>query len=124
MQTVSFETAKKLKEAGFPQPSEVDRANRWRLFYLEEVDDQSGYGPYSADRIEDMRTFDDPGEVVAYAPTAIELLPEGWRLEKEGEEWVCSGITNTPVRIVNKNSAEATASAWIYENQKHSHVDG
>ncbi len=131
MQTVSFETAKELKDAGFPQPEEwvdLDRSNQWLMFYVEPTEE--GYAPeaYSADRITDIRTFGDPCEVIAYAPTATDLIPQGWYLirkpkddDPKSEEWTCSEAV-TPEWFHNDNPHEAAAQAWLFVKRNQSNV--
>ena len=128
MQTVSFETAKELKEAGFPQPSDAHYdTNRWMMFYVE-PDEEGRCGPYSLDKIEDIRAFGDPCEVTAYAPTATDLIPPGWYLirkpkddDPKSEEWTCSEAV-TPEWFHNDNPAEAAATAWLFVNRNQSNV--
>lgn len=132
MQIVTFETANRLKEAGFPQPSEIlkgnDAKNRWNLFYVSpEYEDEEGInvGPFTADRIEDIRGFGDPCEVVAFAPTATDLIPPGWHLVRAPKEsaadyageWTCSAI-DVDCWYHNDNPAEAAAFAWLHVNSK------
>lgn len=131
MQVVTFKTAQRLKEAGFPQPSEILKGNdakrRWLLFYTSpEYEDEEGIniGPYTADRIEDIRSFGDPCEVVAFAPTATDLIPEGWLLQNRGDDWICSNVffydgnDNELIEVVHNNPAEAAAMAWMRVNNK------
>lgn len=135
MQTVSFETAKELKEAGFPQPEEwvdLDRSNQWLMFYVEPTEE--GYAPeaYSADRITDIRTFGDPCEIIAYAPTATDLMPHNWMLVRRAAQWECieeieldNFFSNgfAPQNFfTHDNPAEAAAQAWLFVNRNQSNV--
>ena len=128
MQTVSFETAKRLKGAGFSQPSEIDPANRWLIFYVEPSEEGGVPELYSADRIEDIRSFSDPCEIVAYAATATDLIPPGWFLQNRGDDWICSnaftydGVKNELKDFINDNPAEAAAMAWLHVNRNFSNV--
>jgi hypothetical protein len=123
MQVVSFETAKALKEAGFPQPSDwvdLDRSNQWNMFYVEPREEGDAPGLYSLDRIDDIRTFGDPCEVIVHAPTATDLIPPGWYLirkpadhDPNTEEWTCSE-TVALEWFHNDSPAEAAAKAWLF----------
>ena len=128
MQTVTFETAKLLKDAGFPQPSEIDPANRWLLFFVEPSEEGEAPEIYSADRIEDIRSFSDPCEVIAFAPSATDLMPPNWMLVRRVSEWECVSeyeldnfFSNniTPEHYFHHESpAEAAAMAWLHVNKK------
>lgn len=124
---VCLETAITLKTNGFPQPSDIAcQGNRWSLFYTEPNFGENDLGLYSADRIEDIRSFSDPCEVVAYAATATELLPHGWVLKRIGDEWEASpddNIESYPIMkggvfprptFLDKNPHEAAAKAWLH----------
>lgn len=130
MQVVLFETAKRLKESGFPQPSEIDPANRWLMFYVEPSKEGGAPELYSADRIDDIRSFSDPCEVVAFAPTATDLIPPGWHLkhvdvdvmgDANADKWACAAI-DVDVWFHNDNPAEAAALAWLHVNRNQSNV--
>ena len=128
--TVSFETAKELKEAGFPQPSDIMHPygkNRWLMFYVEPSEEGDAPELYSLDRIDDIRTFSDPCEIFAYAPTATDLLPVGWLLLRRTEDWVAISAANL-INSVGKeyiepyfrhpNPHEAASQARLFVNRK------
>lgn len=126
MQVVSFETAKALKEAGFPQPSDwidLDRSNQWDMFYVEPSEEGDAPGLYSLDRIDDIRTFGDPCKIIAYAPTATDLLPPGWVLVHYTDHWVAisaGSLINSVGKnyedpyFTHDNPSEAAAMAWLF----------
>ncbi len=116
--TVSFETAKELKEAGFPQPSDIMHPygkNKWLMFYVEPSEEGDAPELYSLDRIDDIRTFSDPCEIFAYAPTATDLIPPGWGILRNRDNWSCG---DDKVVFSNDNPSEAAAMAWLFVNRK------
>ena len=109
MQTVSFETAKKLKEAGFPQPEMdiVAGISFWpegTFFYDGDSLQVSGCISWAEHHI--------------YAPTATELLPEDWLLMREGPNWICQHFEDSHKYVIDDNPAETAALAWLYVNKK------
>ena len=109
MQTVSFETAKKLKEAGFPQPAQC--MGQW--WY-----NPKGYRTLTAfdDSYADMAKL--VMDEYVYAPTATELLPEDWLLMREGPNWICQHFEDSHKYVIDDNPAETAALAWLYVNKK------
>lgn len=119
MHTVTFETAKRLAEAGFPQPEhEHDKERFWYqrdgslIFLGHTVDDHC-----------------EPIEGGSYfAPTATDILRElpGYALalllsyrHQTGEAWFCWDIDQAETFFSHPtNPAEAAAEAWLYENDK------
>lgn len=112
MQAVTFETAKRLAEAGFPQPS-PDYGQTW---YTHDG---------SPGSVTSLSKWSDNGEV--FAPAATDILRElpGWNLcydtvigwhvwFDDVAEWdYCE-----PPFFKHENPAEAAAQAWFYENKK------
>lgn len=113
MQTVSFETAKKLKEAGFPQPEKYQPG---MVAYYELAGGENQWSLLTP--AETLLTNDDVGEVIAYAPTATELLPEDWLLMREGPNWICQHFEDSHKYVIDDNPAETAALAWLYVNKK------
>lgn len=121
MNIVSFETAKRLKEAGFPQP--IDLKNRPLAWYTPDIFGGSGqyFLEYDADGLINL-------ENSYYAPCATELLPEGWCIQKYSDFEVRpvdsdpfpvkNGFIQVPV-FTDSDSAEAAAMAWLYVNSKY-----
>lgn len=123
--TVSFETAKRLKEAGFPQPL-PQRGQIWffkngvgmvvtcggDLLDVEMCDYVTASGTLYLNR------YLNDGEV--FAPMATDILRHlpGHALTIEGDLWVIFEIeTGYYISDWNENPAEAAAQAWIHENQ-------
>lgn len=93
------------------------------MFYVEPSEEGDAPGLYSLDRIDDIRTFGDPCEIIAYAPTATDLIPQGWYLTHQDprnfpgrkiEKWACSAYT----AFYHDNPHEAAAAAWLCVNRK------
>lgn len=128
MNVVSFETAKRLKEAGFPQP-EINEEGIG--YYWARVENNS---PMLYAISKTWLYEPDTIELAAYAPTACELLLDGWILVRnskysfEGDDyWVCCQEEEWADRILKwkgsfytyaRNPAEAAAEAWMYANEK------
>lgn len=112
MQTVTFETAKKLKEAGFPQPNPV--GDYWYI----EHSTKDGGPPFSIARGEFLVHNPEYINDAIYAPTATELLPEDWLLMREGPNWICQHFEDSHKYVIDDNPAETAALAWLYVNKK------
>lgn len=116
MQTVTFETAKKLKEAGFEQPNPV--GDYWYI----EHSTKDGGPPFSIARGEFLVHNPDYMKDAIYAPTATELLPLGYCLQKQDGYWAASNIFvvdgNDIINFNDPNPAEAAAQAWLFVNKK------
>lgn len=117
MNHVTQNTALELRDAGFPQP-EFEIAQFWYVYFP----NQNAWHLCPAEKafkyFGEMRKTSDLTDMV-YAPTATELLPNGWYLCRDGSEF---GAMNSPCshygkRIYNDNPAEAAAAAWLYENK-------
>lgn len=118
MKSVSFETAKQLKEAGFPDPKEyISGTLNW-------YESPTGHLRCSQWEADMAMVF---CSKVAHAPTVVELLPVGWVLKKITEdEWEVSpdddidsypimagGVFPRPV-YQDKNPHDAGAKAWLH----------
>ena len=137
MHTVSFETAKRLAEAGFPQPI-PQRGQTW----IEDnyTHDRSGNHHLVLESRSTMEAFcisQDlflnyskwlDSELCIFAPTATDILRELPRYSlalllsyrhQTGEAWFCWDIDQTETFFSHPtNPAEAAAQAWFRENQK------
>ena len=141
-QHVTFETAARLKDAGFPQPEQPQRGQVWytcfgqTMLVIYERKDRCDYHLLEKDRVYFDRIFEN-GEV--FAPTAVDILeqlPECFSLEKCGSSFNCCGdreyMRDCPVwwpldiehredgsiEFINDNPAEACAKAWLTINKK------
>jgi hypothetical protein len=127
MDIVSFETAKKLKEAGFPQPepavgqvwyNEIGFPSlltrnmgegEWRFVLL-------ASGEVRFDLVDFGRTF--------FAPTATDILPllgESYGLNCEGDGWQVFWMSSWGYEDTiaeHANPAEACAAAWLKNKQQ------
>lgn len=124
MQTVSFETAKALKEAGFPQPKKYERGQVGYYQLAGEFSD----GFVLLSPVESMFSSDDVGEFIAFAPIATDLIPPGWVLVNYIDHWVAisaGSLINSIGKnyeepyFAHDNPAEAAATAWLFMNQKN-----
>lgn len=119
MDTLSFETARLLKESGFPQPDVVSDGEFWysgrNLFYIEKWH-RTGIAP--------ERWF---SAYPCFAPTATEILKALWfrfDLSFGGNgKWIVremKSLNNPEGEIVaeHENPAEACAIAWMAKNKK------
>ncbi len=119
---VRFETAKRLKEAGFPQP-EPERGQVWyteyRKTYIILSGDKTIHGHIESwgvmEVINILRIY---GR--AFAPTATDILlqmPDGYGLFKfSGNLFVCTDSQVLKVDnpyVISDNPAEAAAAAWL-----------
>jgi len=120
MKNVTFETAVKLKEAGFPQPT-PQRGQSWYnsagVEYIITLSENLGFCDYSTSTSGMVwfgRGLND-GEI--FSPTATDILQHlpGWALEYTETGWVCyfHGFDDF---VGHRNPAEAAAEAWTFEN--------
>ena len=103
MNVVSFETAKRLKDAGFPQPKKYKRG---MVAYYQLAGDGDGY---------------------IFAPTAPDLIPPNWMLVRRVSEWECvseyeldnffSNAIAPENYFHHDNPTEAAAQAWLHVNK-------
>lgn len=100
---ISFETAVRLKEAGFPRPAPRDG----QFWYTK-------HGRIGT--VTDEAAWTDNGEV--FAPTATDILEHlpGWHLSFNSDGWKC-WRGRVSFRGFD-NSAEATAAAWFQNGKK------
>jgi hypothetical protein len=107
---VSREMAERLKEAGYSAP-EFARDGKW--FYF-----KSHLHPHPGG------IFKNSDEL--YAPTATELLPDGWYLKRYWDErpdgteingWEAMN-TDAGVFFLHENPHDAAAMAWLWEKEK------
>jgi hypothetical protein len=123
--TVSFETASRLKAAGFPQPDieagQVWREERYAHIVIGEMEDgfsvcfESRTGPW----IEVVETL----EGLVFAPTATDILaqlPSAANISKpfNAELWLCVYGENEDNWTESNNPAEAAALAWFEIHEK------
>lgn len=110
--TVTFETAKALRDAGFPQPESVAKGQYW----------------YSANGGEDMlfsvvsfleettKTVKKKGWI--FAPQAHDVLEQlGWEFyllfDQTAPQWICNQPSNEVGIWTDKNPHEAAAKAYL-----------
>jgi len=110
MNVVSFETAKRLKEAGFPQPEKYYTKGEW--FYLSRV------CLLCAHDIEDRVTSSN-----CLAPSATDILKELGKsfhlyYNEKSNGWACweQSMSSANDRF-HDNPAEACAAAWLAKNE-------
>lgn len=123
MSHVTFETARKLKDADFPQPEpmpgQVWYADNSLKVFVSKVNagSISGHSEYPCARIEDTITAVD-----IFAPTATDIMLRlpGWSLSFENGIWICSIQEDEFVlaEFRNSNPAEAAVEAFFFE-QSH-----
>jgi len=114
MQVVSFETAKRLKEAGFPQPEKLTHGQ----FYYSEHGHLFRY------------THGPQYENTFFAPSATDILKElgrrfilgyeknGWWCEKTQHVYEVADGMQVTASYNHENPAEACAAAWLAKNAK------
>ena len=128
---VTFETAKRLKEAGFPQPEpglgqfwyngdstdlgvlcNCISAN-WKFTYSSVGEKYDGTdGNYTDDMLGCI-----------FAPSATDILPDlichdlGYYNDGDKEIWILFGLNMEEI-AQNDNPAEAAAAAWLHLNEK------
>lgn len=108
MQVVSFETAQRLKEFGFPQPEMISLAG-------------VKFWPEGASFYDDSLQISGCiiwAERHIFAPTATDVLPEDWLLMRDVEGWICQYRADFGVYVTHENPAEAAAAAWFWENDR------
>ncbi len=121
MSHVTFETARKLKDADFPQPEpmpgQVWYADNSLKVFVSKVNagSISGHSEYPCARIEDTITAVD-----IFAPTATDIMQHlpGWYLAFSKNQFVCLSFDeegSAPDSFVHENPAEACAKAWFFE---------
>lgn len=119
--TVSFETAKRLKEAGFPQP-EFEFGQLWHtdgdrdcafvgtMPFVRMKQDYAGsiiFLPTATDILLELQAVSDPNRWWALIPLSGDPKWE-WVLQLWGEN------NNACIaNFFNKNAAEAAAAAWL-----------
>jgi hypothetical protein len=134
MDIVSFETAKRLKEAGFPQPTPAPgqfwhEGNEGGFFVIGRVYDDKMTGCYvESERTPQHLVFERAtmnGKEI-FATTATDILRQMpgvylcandanvWRAEWAG----VSCYDNTPPIAVGENPEEVAAAAWLSLNAK------
>jgi hypothetical protein len=120
MSHVTFETARKLKDADLPQPEpmpgQVWYADNSLKVFVSKVNagSISGHSEYPCARIEDTITAVD-----IFAPTATDIMQHlpGWYLSFENGIWICRLEEDEFVmaEFRSSNPAEAAAEAWFFE---------
>lgn len=132
MDVVTFETAKALREAGFPQP----RTKFSQIWYFLESKQHlliinGGANPsYVIDGVRLIYRDHIKDMSIVYAPTATDILrglPEGFVLHKRMGVFHCLIIPKIPVGAESiygtpfgsdTNPAEACAAAWLDLNKQ------
>jgi len=116
MEQLSYETAKELKDAGFPQDK-----TQWILYTIDVISAKASNEDYYALRETDLGNIE-VSEVLA-SPTLSELLEEcGEGFEslvkvkaKDGYTWVARGYNYGEFEII---PPEAVANLWLAQNKK------
>lgn len=124
MNIVSFETAKKLKAAGFPQPepefgqvwySDIFKT-KW-LVGLERLPNGLVVGKTVKIKIEEVGIWEqESGAYGVFAPTAIDIYPKlnfDFRLAPMPKGWQVNRASNGELISRHENPAEAAAEAWL-----------
>jgi hypothetical protein len=142
MEFASLETAKKLKEAGFPQPEPA----LWQVWYGLLAGQQKPVVLLTKERIDDTTRFSDQyknyhgsdefnNRLSIYAPTATEIITVlecmesekmGWLLSPsikgDNIEWACFQCEVSTGKIglgfSGETAIEAAAAAYIHQNTK------
>jgi len=120
MNTVTFETAKRLEKAGFNGPKKVLKSGdfwysslgglfiklrggaSWQIADDQPNEKDGSFGPY-------------------FAPTATDILKElpGWNLAyTTAHGWIVYPGLADPIQFHHENPAEAAALAWFHEHEK------
>lgn len=115
MSHVTFETARRLAEAGYPQPKKPQIGQTWIFSFL----------PDTALMIGSQIEGPIPWHGLFHAtetflPTATDILAHlpGWYLTFSNGEWACLSFDDegsAPDSFVNDNPAEACAEAWFFK---------
>lgn len=106
MNVVTFETAKRLKESGFPQP---DRFGQWQAFYKLSGDERRAF-------ITEPRM-----EIETFAPSATDILKElgdDYCLHSNDGKWSCSVYEIDSFQSKYDSPSEACAAAWLSIHEK------
>lgn len=109
MDIVSFETAKRLRDAGFPQPETVELGQFWYSageLWLIQAPFRTGIHPF--------KWF---ASYPAYAPELTEMLKElpthNLVFRHDKKEWACVPTTDTATISNATSASEAVAAAWL-----------
>ena len=96
--------AEKLRDAGYPQPSQRAQGYYLRYYSGGSLVPEMGFECYDLDSI--------------YAPTATELLPDGWALMRHSEtEWIVQNLDDSKQYAIVQNPHDAAALAWLHEHK-------
>lgn len=111
---VSFETAKRLKEAGFPQ--HISNNDCWYAANGDCFLQRLGGSILLGGEMPITREVDAP----FFAPTALDILSamQGVQLTDFFGVWVVSHPKNEAKEWRNDDAAEACAEAWLQLNEK------
>lgn len=129
MEITSYETAKRLKEAGFPQPEPkegqfwyglIQRQDEPIYIFLDRGSFHDRYGNYHK-----KEAFEKFG---TYAPTATDILRElgsdysiccfgAYKIQWEIERHMPELFNILPFTWIHENPAEAAALAWLDKNK-------
>lgn len=121
MQTVTLETAKRLKEAGFPQPKSPERGQFWTFLFLPEMPLCVGdcLGEMTLAEFSGADTFlPSATDILSHLPEYAIAVHIDYYGEC-GEAWFCWD-TLAPENTFKHptNPAEVAAMAWFHENEK------
>lgn len=108
---VSYEIAKRLKEAGFPQPTETHLGGVWYT---------SDYYACALVWFREASVGVDKLNDAIFAPSATDILQylPGWAMQYVEAEWICYYVQNELEDFVgHSNPAEAAADAWFFDNK-------
>jgi hypothetical protein len=105
---VSFEMADRLKEAGYPQPKMevIGRIAFWMAY---------GFFYRQGALLASDGFIFDKGDT--YAPTAFELLPEGWTIANLDNGWHVHLYDVGGPTFIHENPHDAAAMAWLWEKE-------
>lgn len=126
MRHVTFETAKRLAEAGFPQP-EPQRGQLWYnkagAEYIIILADNLGMCDYSISPSGKVWLGRGLNDEELFAPTATDILFHlpGWNLAYTTAcgwiaYWDAPGLAE-PIQFSHENPAEVCAMAWFFEQE-------
>jgi len=123
MQVVTFETAKRLKEAGFPNPEILNNK-----FWFITDHEKPLFVEYFENILECIRMKFNP----IFAPSATDILPKlytgvtdgtEWAIVFRGKNWSCvlrqwnEQGQSVDAWYHSENPAEACAAAWLDKNE-------
>lgn len=122
MNNTTFETSKRLKEAGFPQPKpeagQYFYSSSNRLLWVQRLDKYGVFVRYHGS--EGGTDWDyEMFKNLIFAPTATDILRQmpGFEMQfSEGLWYICND--ETLESFVNSNPAEAAARAYLKLNEK------